>query len=636
MERQGALEKIMKSRWASLNARQFLTNPTNSRNSLTNPQVMVPASTVDPMFQHSLMKVLDESTYSSIETRLQIALRDSSFRSDLENRNDLLSGLRKKLEVRIGQIQSVDSLEVIKLANELDQHVNAAIYLCNLADEALKEAVKGLNANNEQRKAMITAMAKAVGSVCAIAIPPPAGPILGTIVVSVFTADTYTDMAGNLVGGILEAKTGDKKDRDVKIKGSDKKEISQIDGKKFKASGEGVDATVGDGMGEKGGDILKASIALIQDASGMTDLVRNSKVKTPLNYLSQRGSPPSDTLKDFDDLKNNIKNILHESVQLIFNDLQEIANQIKYQPKALAKALIDYESKVTTEANLFLKELAGATSAQKRPDDQYFVHDRARYAEAPEPSLVPVPEAHSRFLGIINNSSEIRQAKAFNELTRKNHMAGHQDRLNQLDGIAHTTIVNTQYRAIQESVPALEQAAQLFINTRSAKMLSTIFARTGKISENVLAGRRGIIFKEFQIACVAAHFNDIGANKVFNKRHMFASRDQRFEELKDSVKLAATDPSDSQNILMIAENFSGRTGAYLRTLGLISKKNTTALNRAAGKDYNPAHLATQPAIIPIPYHSDSGAHSRVIMRAFAVEYSRVSEQRLKKAIMGDP
>jgi len=611
----------MTSRWASLNTRKSLTNLT----------VMVPASTVDAMFQHSLMKVLDELTYSRIETCRQIALGDKSFRSDLENRNDLLSGLREKLEVRIRTIQSVDSLEIIKLANELDQHVNAAIYLCDLADKALNEAATGLNANNEQRKAMITALAKAVGSVCAIAIPPPAGPLLGTIVVSVITADTYTDMAGNLVGGILEAKTGDKKDTEVKV-------TAKVAGKDINASGKGAgsDVTVGDGMGEKGGDILKASIALIQDASGMTEIVQNSKVKTPLNYLSQRGSPPSDTLKNFDDLKNNIKDILNESVRLVFSDLQEIANQIKYQPKALAKALIDYESKVTAEANLFLKRLAGATSAQKRPDDQHFVHDRARYAEAPEPSLMPVPKAHSRLLGIINNSSEIRQAEAFNEVTRKNHMADHQVRLNQLDGIAHTTIVNTQYRAIQESVPALEQAAQLFINTRSAKMLSTIFARTGKISENVLAGRRETIFKEFQTACVAAHFNDIGATKVFNKRHMFAHRDQRFEDLKDAVKQAATDPRDNQNILMIAENLGGRTGAYLRTLGLISKKATTTQNRTAGKDYNPAHLASQQAIIPIPYHTDSGAHSRVIMRAFAVEYSKVSEKRLKKAIMGDP
>jgi hypothetical protein len=626
------------SRWDSLRDRHK-----TPRISLADQKIELAASTIDPMFQGSNMKVLDETTYTRIEFARQLALR-GNFRTDLDGApigdSAAFIQLCRKLETHIGSIQTLNSLQIIKLANELDEHVRAAIYLCELADKALGDATAGLSHNTEARKAMIVALAKAVGSVCALAIPPPAGPLLGTIVVSVFTANSYTDMAGNLVGGILDAKTGAKKDTAVEIKGNKNKKLT--------ATGAGTDATVGDSMGDKGGDILKACVTLLQDAGGMSETIKNSKVKTPLTYLSQRGSPPSETLNDFKGLKDNIEQMMRKSVQLIFTDLQELANQTTDNPKALAKALIDYESKVFSisgTTNLFLKNIGYETKNIKlRNDNAKHVHGKREQLTPPALQLSSVPTAKSRFFGFINNSAEVRAVEEANKSRREAHaqaLLNHaeQTKINEESyrQRAAKTIVGVENRAIIEaSATKLSDAAKLFINTRAAKMMSTIFARTGAIDTQKLQSREKEILKEFQIACVAAHFENIEATTSFNQAintMFYYSTDDRFEELKDSVKLAAKDPANPQKYLMVAENFGGRTGRYLEDLGLLSRKPSTNENRVAGKNYVVSNLKTGP-IPPIPYHSDKGKHSRVIMRAFAVEYTTVSHERLTKVIMG--
>jgi len=89
------------SRWASI-------KPLNApRMSLADPKIRVPASTVDEMFHHSLMKVLEPSTYIKIEFARQRARRDGSFRLDLEKGHDPIVLLCQKLETRIGTIQSL-------------------------------------------------------------------------------------------------------------------------------------------------------------------------------------------------------------------------------------------------------------------------------------------------------------------------------------------------------------------------------------------------------------------------------------------------------------------------------------------------------------------------------------------------
>ena len=636
MSKSSAREKIIMSRWDSLRDKHK-----TPRISLANPNIKVAASTIDPMFQGSNMPVLDETIYTRIEFARQLALR-GNFRTDLDGEprgdNAAFVQLCRKLTTHIGSTQTLNSLQIIKLANELDEHVRAAIYLCDLADQALTDAIEGLSHNNESRKAMIVALAKAVGSVCAIAIPPPAGPLLGTIVVSVFSANSYTDMAGNLVGGILDAKTGAKKDTDVKIKGD----------KKLTATSAGTDATVGDGMGDKGGDIFKACITLLQDAGGMSETIKNSKVKTPLTYLSQRGSPPSETLEDFKDLKTSIEQMMKDSVQLIFADLQGLANETTYSPKALAKALIDYESKVSSGTNnLFLKNIVYATEEMKLEGDTHFTHHGQPTAPTPPPALQlnSVPTAESRFFGFINNSAEVRAVEEANRIRREAHDRALLTHANETRAFesqrqlfeqnAQRTIVSVRNHAIIEtSAVQLSDAAKWFINTRAAKMLSTIFARTGAIDTQRLQSRENEILKEFQIACVAAHFENIKATTSFNQARIRGySTDDRFRELKDSVKHAAKDPANPQRYLMVAENFGGRTGRYLEQIGLISRKPSTRENTIAGKNYAVSNLNTGP-IPPIPYHSDKGKHSRVIMRAFAVEYTRVSHERLTKVIMG--
>jgi hypothetical protein len=244
--------------------------------------------------------------------------------------------------------------------------------------------------------------------------------------------------------------------------------------------------------------------------------------------------------------------------------------------------------------------------------------------------------------GFINNSAEVRAVEEANKSRREAHaqaLLNHaeQTKINEdiYQQAAQGNIVDVQKSAIIEtSATQLSDAAKWFINTRAAKMLSTIFARTGAIDTQRLQSRKNEILKEFQIACVAAHFENIKSTTSFNQARIRGySTDDRFRELKDSVKQAAKDPANPQRYLMVAENFGGRTGRYLEEIGLISRKPSTRENTIAGKNYAVSNLNTGP-IPPIPYHSDKGKHSRVIMRAFAVEYTRVSHERLTKVIMG--